>query len=219
MGLAHTDNITVNTQSSIRIEAAGKTLYFDPIEIRQATADADVIFITHDHYDHFSPEVIGRLMHGQTVLVVPERLVESGVKALGDRTRVRAVRPGERYEIEGIQVETVAAYNKTKPFHPKRNGWCGYVIEADGVRYYVAGDTDMQNENRKVKCDVALVPVGGTYTMDSTEAAMLVNEIKPQIAIPVHYGSIVGEPGDGAAFREHVDPTIEVVFKLDFAND
>ena len=94
--------------------------------------------------------------------------------------------------VQGIKFETIPAYNTNKTFHPKENGWVGYIITLDDIRYYIAGDTDITEENKKVKCDVAFVPVGGTYTMNFKEAANLINEIKPKIAVPTHYGSVVG---------------------------
>ena len=102
--------------------------------------------------------------------------------------------------VKGIKFETIPAYNTNKTFHPKKNGWVGYIIIINGIRYYIAGDTDITEENKKVKCDVAFVPVGGTYTMNFKEAANLINEIKPKIAIPIHYGSVVGTEHDSIDF-------------------
>ncbi len=110
------------------------------------------------------------------------------------------VEPNKEYIVEGIKFETIPAYNTNKKFHPKENGWVGYIIEIKGIRYYIAGDTDITEENKKVKCDIAFVPVGGTYTMDFKEAASLINEIKPKVAIPIHYGSIVGTNQDATNF-------------------
>ena len=124
------------------------------------------------------------------------------------------VEPDEEDMVEGIKFETIPAYNTNKQFHPKENGWIGYIIEIRGIRYYIAGDTDITEENKKVKCDVAFVPVGGTYTMDFKEAAGLVNEIKPKIAIPIHYGSIVGTKQDATDFIKLLHPTIEGVILM-----
>jgi L-ascorbate metabolism protein UlaG (beta-lactamase superfamily) len=121
---------------------------------------------------------------------------------------------GGSMEIAGISVQSVPAYNRLKPFHPKRNGWIGYVVTMDGVRYYAAGDTDAVSDLKSVTCDVALVPIGGTYTMSAKEAAKLVNEIHPLVAIPIHYGSIVGKPADADIFRKHVNPEIQVETRL-----
>ena len=101
-----------------------------------------------------------------------------------------------------------------KPFHPKRNGWCGYVVTMDGIHYYVAGDTDAVNELSSVKCDVAMVPIGGTYTMNAKDAAKLINQIRPEVVIPTHYGSIVGKSEDADTFRKFVDQAIVVETRL-----
>ena len=134
-------------------------------------------------------------------------------KAAGDAELI-LMEPGAVRAISGISVESVPAYNRLKPFHPKRNGWCGYVVTMDGVCYYVAGDTDAVNELSSVKCDVALVPIGGTYTMNAKDAAKLVNVIHPDVAIPTHYGSIVGKPEDADTFRKCVDQEIVVENRL-----
>ena len=116
--------------------------------------------------------------------------------------------------VQGIKFETIPAYNTNKTFHPKENGWVGYIIEIKGVRYYIAGDTDITEENRRVKCDVAFVPVGGTYTTDFKEAAQLINEIQPKIAVPIHYGSVVGTKQDAIDFIKLLNPTINGVILM-----
>lgn len=207
------DAIGINTHSSIRI-GGEKIVYIDPIEIRLVYHDADLVLITHDHYDHFSPEDIQKVSNSKTLLVVPEKM-----RSLADQTgigpdHIFTVRPGESLDLCGITVETVAAYNNLKPFHPKRNKWVGYIITMNGCRYYIAGDTDANPDNKKVVCDIALIPVGGTYTMNPTDAAKFINTIKPKIAVPTHYGSIVGKGEDGQTFSNAVHPPIKVVFKL-----
>ena len=101
-----------------------------------------------------------------------------------------------------------------KPFHPKKNGWVGYILTVDGVRIYIAGDTDVTEENQAVSCDVAMVPIGGTFTMDAKKAADLVNHIRPKVAIPTHYGSIAGKREAEDVFRANVDPAIPVEIKM-----
>ena len=200
--------IEVLCHSSIRIEK-GKTIYFDPFKINKNYNDADIIFITHDHYDHYSEEDIDKVIKEDTIIIVPEglkaKLLEKGIK----KENIITVKPGDKKEIKGIKFETIPAYNTNKAFHPKENGWVGYIIEIDGISYYIAGDTDITKENKKVKCDIAFVPVGGTYTMDYKEAASLINEIKPKIAIPIHYGSIVGTKEDGIKFSKLVNHEIK----------
>lgn len=202
------DNIEVLCHSSIRIKK-DMVIYVDPFKINKNYNDADIIFITHDHYDHYSEEDIDKVKKGDTVIVAPEELLTKLLKKGFSQNYIITVDSEEKNMIEGIKFETVPAYNTNKQFHPKANGWVGYIIEIKGVRYYIAGDTDITEENKKVKCDVAFVPVGGTYTMDFKEAAYFINEIKPQIAIPVHYGSIVGTNQDATDFVKLVHKDIE----------
>ncbi len=205
--------ISVNTQSSIRI-GADKVVYFDPIEIRSAAHDADVIFITHEHGDHFDPESIRNICRDDTVLAAPAsmsgQLGSAGIPA----GRTVLFSPGEKKEAGGIAAEAVPAYNTLKPFHPRRKGWVGYIVTIDGVRIYVAGDTDAVKEVKAVKCDIALVPIGGKFTMNAKDAAAAVNCIRPSVCIPTHYGSIVGSRADEEEFRKRVLPDITVTGKL-----
>lgn len=125
--------------------------------------------------------------------------------------------PGEIHEVNGVVIETVPAYNKLKPFHPKGKKWQGYVVEMDGMRCYVSGDTDVNEDIRAVRCDVALVPIGGFYTMDWKQAAEYIAQLKPQAVIPTHYGNIVGKKSDGQDFQkmlESLDNNIQVALKL-----
>lgn len=209
------DQITVNTQSSIRMESAS-IIYFDPLQIDKAAHDADVIFITHDHSDHFSPKDISIIANEGTQLFVPESMYATAVEQSGiEEKQIKAVKPGLFVEVHnGYFFQTVPAYNKIKPYHPKKAGWCGYVLSIDGKKYYIAGDTDDIPEARKVKCDVALVPIGGKFTMNPKSAAELVNAMRPEAVIPTHYGSIVGSIEDGRLFRSMVDDWIKVELKL-----
>ena len=113
-------------------------------------------------------------------------------------------------------IETVPAYNKLKPFHPKANKWQGYIVTMDDIRYYVAGDTDVNEDIKKVQCDVALIPIGGHYTMDKKQAADYIADLKPKAVIPTHYGSIVGNKADGTEFKDYLekmDKDIQVELK------
>lgn len=204
--------ITVNTQSSIRIQTAETVIRFDPFKIAGEPHDADIIFITHDHYDHFSPEDIRKVSRPDTLLVAPKSMK----KALAKHgfTDPVLLAPGESAEVRHIPVEAVASYNLMKPFHPKSNGNLGYVITADGRRIYAAGDTDAVREAAAVRCDIAFVPIGGTFTMNAKEAAELINTIRPEIAVPIHYGSIVGKMSDGDVFRSLVDADIKTTLLL-----
>ena len=207
-------NISVNVHSSICIDV-GKKIYIDPFEIENKTSDADYIFVTHDHYDHYSPKDISKLLKSDTTIVIPQPMEKKAIKEFSEK-KIIAVAPGKNYEIEGLSFETVAAYNVLKPFHSKKAGWVGYVINIEGKRIYIAGDTDIIKEAELVKCDIALVPIGGFYTMNYKEAAKLINQIRPSYAIPVHYGKLAGKPEDGENFKKLVDRDINVELKLDF---
>lgn len=193
------ENIEVLCHSSIRINKE-KVIYIDPFKINKDYNDADIIFITHDHYDHYSEEDIDKVIKEDTTIVISKDLLKKLLKKGINKNAIIVAEPNKEYETQGINFNTIPAYNINKKFHPKENNWLGYIITINNVKYYVAGDTDITDENRKVKCDVAFVPVGGTYTMDFKEAAQLINEIKPKIAVPIHYGSIVGTEQDARNF-------------------
>lgn len=192
--------------STIKLIKNGNIIYIDPFEIKDVKNDADIIFITHSHYDHFSIEDINKIWNENTILIVTEDLIEK-VPNYNEKS-VIIVKPNEEYNVKGINFTTVPAYNTNKQFHPKSNNWVGYIIELDNVKYYIAGDTDINEDNIKVKCDVAFVPVGGVYTMTSNEAADLINIIKPKIAIPIHYGKIVGTKKDAEDFKNRLNNDI-----------
>lgn len=201
------DNVKVFGQNSIRIESS-KIIYIDPLYIDKDYNDADFIFITHDHYDHFSPDDINRIKKNDTIFVAPEKM-KAKVSQLGiDDSNIKCVVPNQTYNIDTLSFETVPSYNKLKPFHPKSNNWVGYILDLD-KKYYISGDTDNVPEIRNISCDVAFVPVGGTYTMDYKEAAELINTMNPKLAIPVHYGTIVGNKADGERFKSLVESSIE----------
>lgn len=207
------ENIKVLYHSSIKIEKE-KIVYIDPFEIDKNYNDADIIMITHSHYDHYSEEDIEKVRKDSTKIVVPNELLADVLGIGFSQDNVITVEPNNKYEVEGMIIETIPAYNTNKQFHPKENKWVGYIIEIDGARYYIAGDTDITEENQKVNCDVALVPVGGTYTMTAQEAAELINTIKPKIAVPTHYGSIVGTEQDGEIFVKLLNPEIEGIMLM-----
>lgn len=211
-----TDNIYVYKQNSIRIKAEGKFVYIDPFEMVNSPHDAALILITHDHYDHFDPKSIEKVANKNTILVVPEKMLEKAKKEVSFIERIEAVISQEEKEFAGIKFETLPAYNILKPFHPKSAGWLGYIICTGDKRIYIAGDTDATKEAEAVTCDVALVPIGGTYTMNVKAAADLINKIKPSVAIPVHYGSVVGSPSDGEEFKKLVEVPTQVELKIRF---
>ncbi len=184
----------------VRFETSGenkKVIYTDPFRLSEAPHDADLILITHDHYDHLSTEDIEKAAAPGCQLVMPE-----GCKGeLPDQiVGVFFVRPSEQYQLSGLSFETVPAYNIGKPFHPKENGWVGYILSIEGVRYYVAGDTDDTPELEAADADVAFLPVGGTFTMTAEEAAEAARKMKAELCVPVHYAVIVGSPDDADRF-------------------
>ena len=207
------ENIEVLYHSSIRINKE-KTIYIDPFKIDKNYNDADIVFITHDHYDHYSEEDIDKVINENTIIIIPEELLTKLLRKGINKNAVITVESNKEYMVQGIKFETIPAYNTNKIFHPKENGWVGYIITLDDIRYYIAGDTDITEENRKVKCDVAFVPVGGTYTMDFKEAAQLINEIQPKIAVPIHYGSVVGTKQDATDFIKLLHPSIKGIILM-----
>lgn len=207
------ENIEVLYHSSIRINKE-KTIYIDPFKIDRNYNDADIVFITHDHYDHYSEEDIDKVINENTTIIIPEELLTKLLRKGINKNAIITVEPNKNYMVQGIKFETISAYNTNKTFHPKENGWVGYIIIINGIRYYIAGDTDITEENKQVKCDVAFVPVGGTYTMDFKEAASLINEIKPKIAIPIHYGSVVGTEQDAIDFIRLLHPEIKGIILM-----
>ena len=202
------EKIEVLCHSSIKINK-GLVIYFDPFKIDREYHDADIIFITHSHYDHYSEEDINKVKKEDTQIVAPLDLLDNLLTLGFTKDSITLVKPNENYTVKGLSFKTIPAYNTNKNFHPKANNWVGYLVTIDNITYYIAGDTDITTENKQVKCDVAFVPVGGTYTMDNKEAAKLINEIKPKVAIPIHYGKIIGNISDGHNFAKLINKEIE----------
>lgn len=211
-----TENIQVFTQSSIRIQTRHGVIYVDPFQMKDEPHDADYIFITHDHSDHFSNDDIKKVRKNSTILIVPEKIGKLANVLVHDQDRLIVVKPGIYKEVDGLEFETIPAYNNIKPYHPKSAGFVGYVFRVDHKRIYVAGDTSLTKEAQKVRCDIALVPIGGTYTMDARKAAELINILRPEVAIPTHYGSIVGKKSDAEKFKSLVKPPIKVEIKMQY---
>ena len=194
--------------NSIKIKGS-KTVYIDPYKIEEEYKDADYIFSTHSHYDHFSEEDIKKIIKPETKLIVVESSKEDALKITEN---VYIVEPEKEYEIDKLSFCTKYAYNVDKQFHPRQNNWVGFIINLDSEKYYIAGDTDNIPELQDVECDVAFLPVGGTYTMNYEEAADLANTIKTKIVVPTHYGVIVGKEEDAIKFRELVkNKTVEII--------
>jgi L-ascorbate metabolism protein UlaG (beta-lactamase superfamily) len=190
-------------QSALRWMDEERVIYIDPWGTDEDAPAADLILLTHAHDDHFQPDEIARLTKGGTKLAAPHDVAR---ELTGD---VTPVAPGESHEVAGVKFETVPAYN-TRPeavhFHPKANGWVGYLLDLGGVTLYHAGDTDDLPELESVTSDIAFLPVGGYYTMDPIAAGRLAKAITPQAAVPMHYGFIVGSPSFGELFREAAAP-------------
>ena len=202
------NEITVNTQSSIRIENDGKIIYFDPFKIESEAHDADTIFFTHEHYDHYSKEDYLKVSKNDTIYVMP--------KSMGSDFDDIAIllSPNDKTHILGMLVEANRAYNINKSYHPYDNNWLGYKVDLKGYSIYVCGDTDYIPELKNIKCDILFVPIGGKFTMDYEEAADFTNDIKPKKVIPIHYGSIIGSESDFDKFKELINKDIEVIKKL-----
>lgn len=181
-----------------------KTIYIDPFQI-ESGPKADIIFITHDHFDHCSVEDIAKIQQDSTVFVTEK---DSASKLTGD---CRVVKPGDTLEVEGVQVQVVPSYNMDKDFHPKDNGWVGFILTIDGERVYHTGDADFIPEMKDIETDIALIPVSGTYVMNSSQAVEAALAIKPKLAIPMHYGAIVGSEEDAVAFKNALEGKIEVM--------
>ena len=195
-----TENIEFVKHNSIKI-VGSKIVYIDPYKVDENYNDADYIFCTHSHYDHFSPEDIIKIKK-ETTKIITVKSSEDDAKKLVNTVMI--VEPNKEYSIDEIKFKTTFAYNENKQFHPKENNWVGFIITLDGIDYFIAGDTDNVPEIRDVKCDVALLPVGGTYTMTLEEAADLANVIDAKVVLPTHYGVIVGSLDDGEKFAELV---------------
>lgn len=203
------NGIEIFCHNSIKIKK-DVTIYIDPYKIDKEYNDADYVFYTHEHYDHFSPEDIKKVVKENTIIItVPNTLAET-IKLQPDRSKIILVGPNESYDLKNIKFETTVAYNSKKLFHQKSKEWVGYIITIKGERFYIAGDTDDLPELENIKCDVAFVPIGGMYTMNHNEAANLINEIHPKIAIPTHYGLIIGSKEDAENFKQEVIPDIKV---------
>ena len=195
--------------NSIKITDKNVVIYFDPFQIKDKQEKGDFIFITHNHYDHFSKEDILKLKKSDSKIIVTKDLVQDCLSLGFDEKDIFVVEPNNKYNIFGYEVDTIPAYNIDKKFHPKENDWVGYVITLGNAKYYVAGDTDRTKENEKVVADVVFLPVGGTYTMNSKEASELVKIINPKFAVPTHYGVLVGTKQDAEDFCENLKGIVD----------
>lgn len=197
-----TRNIKWIAHDCFRIESA-VTIYFDPYQIPSGAEKADIILITHSHYDHCSIGDVKKLIKENTTIVCPPDCV-SKVTGSVEKGHLKIMTPGSTEKIGDINIEAVPSYNTNKPFHPKENDWLGYVVTVNGKRIYHAGDTDLIPEMSQLKdIDVALLPVSGQFVMTAEEAAEAVKIIKPKVAIPMHYGAgVAGTKEDAERFKK-----------------
>ncbi|MCX7635787.1 MAG: MBL fold metallo-hydrolase [Syntrophales bacterium] len=196
------DRINWLGHATIRIDG-DKTIYIDPWKTA-GTPPAEVILVSHSHYDHYSPKDIESLTKADTGVVTPP---DPAIRIKGEH---RTLKPGERISVYGLDIEATPAYNPKKAFHPHQNAWIGFLLTVEGTRIYYAGDTDLIPEMEDIRADIVIVPVGGTYTMNAEEAARLVNKIVPALAIPIHFGDIVGSLEDALRFRDLAKVPVEI---------
>lgn len=198
-------HIYVNTRSSIKITGT-KTIYFDPLDIEGTPCDADMVFVTHEHYDHFSPENIIKVLKKDTQLIIPLGMTDLVMEKMIPIQSIQGILPWQTENHTGVKCQGIPAYNIDKQFHPKNNNWLGYLVELDGKTYYIMGDTDATSEAAKVKAEVVFIPIGGKYTMDAAQAAEFINENQPKLVIPIHYG----DSGVGDDFKKMLRHGTEV---------
>ncbi|MCD6406447.1 MBL fold metallo-hydrolase [Candidatus Aerophobetes bacterium] len=199
-------NITWLGHASFKIEGKGKVIYIDPWKIKEKEK-ADIVLVTHSHYDHFSLEDIEKIRSDKTCFIAPS---DVAVKLKGN---VKKAKSGDEFSLEDVSVKAFPAYNVGKPYHPRANGWVGYVVEIEGVSIYHPGDTDFIPEMKDIKPYVALLPIGGTYTMGVEDALKAVDVLSPRIVIPMHYGEIVGSVDDAKRFSQKCKVEVKILTK------
>ncbi|MHC4728738.1 MAG: MBL fold metallo-hydrolase [Planctomycetota bacterium] len=191
--------------ASFRICYEDKVIYIDPWKLKESAGDATLVLVSHSHYDHYSQEDIVKVSGPDTKLIASADVIAKAKAG-------EAILPGLTVALEGIWLKGVASYNPDKQFHPKANNWVGFVIEIGSKQIYYAGDTDLTEEMKFLKdIDVALLPVGGTYTMNAKEAAEATMHTKPKLAIPYHWGDIVGERNDAEQFAESAACEVKIL--------
>jgi L-ascorbate metabolism protein UlaG (beta-lactamase superfamily) len=195
--------------ASFRLDAS-KIVYFDPWKLSVNAPKAGIILITHEHYDHFSSEDIQKISTKDTIIIADATVSKKIEKAGLIYKEIRVLLPGEDTDISGIKIEAVASYNINKQFHLKSSKNLGFIVNVEGIKIYNAGDTDFIPEMKDYRCDIALLPVSGTYVMAANEAAQAALVIKPKVAIPMHYADIVGTNQDAKVFQDLLKGKIEV---------
>jgi L-ascorbate metabolism protein UlaG (beta-lactamase superfamily) len=194
----------------------GKVIYLDPFRI-EGGPKADIVLVTHEHYDHLNLDDLKKIVTSETIVIAHSQS-KSELSKLRVK-EIKIVKPGDKIDVDGVNVEAVPAYNINKfrepgkVFHPKEDGKVGYVLTVKGVRIYHAGDTDYIPEMKNVRTDIALLPVSGTYVMTPKEAAEAAAVINPKVAIPMHCGTIVGSASDAETFKGLVKCEVKVLKK------
>lgn len=188
---------------TFRLDSSAGPIYFDPYELSGGPTAA-IVLCSHDHFDHCVPGDVAKVQGEDTVIITE---ADCAAKLSGD---VRVMKPGEEIGLGAVKIEAVPSYNTDKEFHPKAKGWLGFVVTVDGVRIYHAGDCDHIPEMAELEVDIALLPVSGTYVMNADQAAQAALAIKPKLAIPMHYGAIVGDESDAKAFAQALEGQVPV---------
>ena len=200
--------IEVNYHSSVLIN---DSIYIDPLNITKNVM-AQYVFITHPHWDHFSINDINKIITKNTQIICPLSMKDE-INNIFDNP-ITFVQPNQQYTIDGLKFSTIPSYNLDKQFHLKQYNWVGYILDINGVSVTIAGDTDLTPELKKVKTDILLLPIGGTFTMDYKQAAQAVNIIKPKKVIPVHYGEVVGNAKMAQKFKQLINKDIECEIQI-----
>jgi len=173
-------------------------IFIDPFKIGNISEKADLILITHSHYDHCSVEDIKKIIKKETIVIGPADIL-SQTRQVGD-VNFKIAEPGKSLDFKEIKINSVPAYNTNKPYHSKEEAWLGYIIDFSGTTVYHAGDSDIIPEMNNIKVNIALLPISGKFVMDYHEAAIAANIIKPDLTIPMHYDSIIGTINDAEQF-------------------
>ena len=208
-------DIAVNAQSSIKIKKE-KNIYFDPYKMDKESHDADIVFITHAHTDHFSIADINKICSEKTILIMPASM-HNDAEQLKKNYSIENIILCDIYselDVQGLHIKTIPAYNQEKQYHPKNKRWLGYVINLNKIKIYVAGDTDALTVNENIDCDIAILPIDGKYTMSAEESAEFCNKLKPEIVIPTHYTFHKSREELIGKFYKNLSETIICTIKL-----
>jgi L-ascorbate metabolism protein UlaG (beta-lactamase superfamily) len=209
LAMTITDNLHWLGHSAFRWEGS-KVVYFDPYKLSAYARKADIILVSHEHFDHCSPGDIAKITTKDTVIIASADAAGQLRAAKVLCKELKSLSPGDAIAVSGVAIKAVPGYNTNKSFHPRASGKLGFVVTMDGVSVYHAGDTDLIPEMKSVQCDIALLPVSGTYVMTVGEAAEAAIVIKPKVAIPMHYGEVAGSPRDGKMFSDALAGKVDV---------